>query len=283
MNLKTYLDAGSFLADTGIELEQNEAANSLMLGICGQLVKDPNRYEGPPCLKTVEDQGKLVFAAVMTPPHKLVVYGRQGDLQRGARTLVENLIWEGWGVPGVLGPELAAEAFAEAWSDETGGTVALEGRLQGFELRKVKVPRPKRGELRAADQADLELVTRWWAAFNQDIFGQADQESAVRAASYRITAGEVHLWDDQGPVSMAAVTRPTRTGISIGMVYTPPEFRSRGHATACVGELSRQLLSKAWAFCALFVNVNNTPANIVYRRIGYAPVCDYREYAFSET
>lgn len=92
MKVETYTDAGSFLSHTQAELESNEAANGLILGVCGRLVRHPERFEAAPCLKTVEDGNGLVLAAMMTPPHKLVVYGHQGDLEGAARVLVRDLI-----------------------------------------------------------------------------------------------------------------------------------------------------------------------------------------------
>ena len=77
-------------------------------------------------------------------------------------------------------------------------------------------------------------------------------------------------------------TRPTRHGISVSLVYTPPELRGRGYATACVGELSRKLLGAGREFCALFADLANPISNHIYERIGYRPVCDYEEYRFEE-
>ena len=68
----------------------------------------------------------------------------------------------------------------------------------------------------------------------------------------------------------------------MSLVYTPPEFRRRGYATACVGELSRMLLESGWEFCALFADLANGTANRVYQRIGYRPACDYDQYLFHE-
>jgi predicted GNAT family acetyltransferase len=126
------------------------------------------------------------------------------------------------------------------------------------------------------------LVARWWYGFYLEIFGEADQEEADRGARLRIAEGDIYLWEDEQPVSVAMKTRPTRNGVSVGLVYTPPELRQRGYATACVGELSRMLLESGWEFCALFVNLANAAASRVYQKIGYRPVCDYDEYAFSE-
>ena len=79
---------------------------------------------------------------------------------------------------------------------------------------------------------------------------------------------------------MACKTRPTKRGISVGMVYTPPELRRRGFATACVGELSRLLLREGWAYCTLYADLANPVSNSIYQKIGYRPIGDFEEYGF---
>jgi len=281
MKIRTYVDTESFLRKTQSELELDEAANSLMLGVCLRLARCPEQVETNPCLKTIEDQNVLVCAAMMTPPHKLVVFGHQGNLDTGARTLVTNLVSEGWSIPGVMGPEETAERVAKQWAEVIGERYILERRQRVYELRGMATPVPERGRLRLATAADAELVARWRYEFRRGIFGEAEEEEVQRAARRIAEGRDIYLWEDGRPVSMAMKTRPTRKGISISSVYTPPELRRRGYATACVGELSRMLLGEGWEFCALFADLANTPANCVYERIGYKPVCDYDEYVFS--
>jgi hypothetical protein len=279
---KTYTGAKTFLDNTRSELESSEAANSLILGICDQLARHPERSKTTPCLKTIEDENGLVLAAMMTPPHKLVVYGHQGDLDGAARILIEELAGEEWPMPGLLGPSAIASKVAESWTEITGQEYQLEGCQKVYELRKVASPVPERGKLKKAKEADNALVTSWWYGFYVDIYGEADRDKTDKAARARIEAGDIYLWEDEQPVSMAMRTRPTSKGISISAVYTPPELRCKGYATACVGELSRILLEEGWEFCALFADVKNDPANCVYTRIGYRPICDYNEYGFLE-
>ncbi|MBC8231469.1 GNAT family N-acetyltransferase [bacterium] len=280
MKVNTYIDAEIFLRNTYIELESNEAANSLMLGICGQLIRHPERVKAAPCLKTVGDENGLILAAIMTPPHKLVVYGHQGDLGIGTRILVKKLVSEGWAIPGVLGPSEVAKGIAERWAEVTRRGYGLERRQRVYELRAVINSVPERGKLRLATEADIELVAQWRYQFHLEIFGEVDPKETKRAAKFRIEEMDIYLWEDGHPVSIAMKTRPTRKGISVSSVYTPPELRRRGYATACVGELSRMLLESGWEFCSLFADLSNATSNRIYQRIGYRPVCDYDEYVF---
>jgi predicted GNAT family acetyltransferase len=279
-NLRTYRNAQNFLNDIQPALETHEAANSLMLGICGQLIHHPERFQLAPCLKTVVDESGLILAALMTPPHKLIVYHHQGDLESAARLLVEELAREGWQVPGVFGPGEAPWRVAQRWAETTGKSYHPGTRQGVYELREVLLPPPERGSLRPAMQAELELVTGWWMAFYREIFGGIDPEEARHSAQFRIGAGDCFLWIDEQPVSMAMKTRPTRHGISVSLVYTPPELRHRGYATACVAGLSRLLLASGWRHCALFTDLSNPTSNHIYQEIGYRWVCGYEEYVF---
>ena len=282
MKIEHYHSAAAFLERTRAELESNEAANGLMLGLCEVLVENPERYKAAPCLAAVVDEQGLVLAALMTPPHNLVVYGHRGDQGRAARALARSLRRGAWEVPGVFGPGEAAAAVAEAVSEEVGRRYSLAGRQRVYELREVRVPVPERGRLRPAMEEDLGLVAAWHYGFHHEIFGRTDREQARRAAEARVRAGDIFLWEDGDAVSIAMKTRPTRHGISISLVYTPPELRGRGYATACVGELGRRLLAAGWEFCALFADLANPISNHIYERIGYRPVCDYEEYRFEE-
>jgi len=282
MKVQDHASAEEFLEHTRSALELNEAANSLMLGICGVLIEHPGRYRETPCLKTVTDEGGLVLAALMTPPHNLIVYHHQGDLRRGAQALIESVRRERWPVPGTVGPAETTSVVADVWTEHTGSPTRISQRLRAYELRRVAIPPPLRGRLRLATEGDLDLASAWYHAFQHEIHGQADKEDARRAAGDRIQARDIFLWEDGRVVSIAMQNRPTRHGISVGLVYTPPELRGRGYATACVSELSRLLLDSGWEFCALFADLDNPISNRIYLRIGYRPVCDFHEIRFEE-
>ena len=63
-------------------------------------------------------------------------------------------------------------------------------------------------------------------------------------------------------------------------VYTPPELRGHGYASAVVAALSQRLLDAGHQYCALYTDLANPTSNSIYQKIGYTPVSDAVEYAF---
>ena len=80
---------------------------------------------------------------------------------------------------------------------------------------------------------------------------------------------------------MASSNRPTPNGIAVNLVYTPPEKRGRGYATACVAGVSQRQLDGGKTFCTLFTDLANPTSNAVYQRVGYQPLADFAEITFS--
>lgn len=89
------------------------------------------------------------------------------------------------------------------------------------------------------------------------------------------------LWEVNGrPVSMASYGGPTPNGIRVFAVYTPPTWRGRGYATACVIALTQRLLDGSRRFCFLFTDLANPTSNALYERVGYRPVADMESRTF---
>jgi predicted GNAT family acetyltransferase len=287
MITRTYQLASAFLEKTQEALERNEAANNLMLGICFQLKRLAEKDEPPPYritslpyLATVEDESGLVVAAVMTPPHNIVVFGNRPDVGEAFDLVSRDLFANHVPIPGVLGPSNAAQVFAESWERVSGNDYHESVRQRVYELRRVVHPKPISGKLRLAREDDVDLIARWILDFQGDTFTQDNLAEAHRQAQSRIKDQSIYLWENKRPVSMVAKTRPTTNGITVSLVYTPPELRRRGYATACVAGLSQVLLDAGWKFCILFADLANPTSNHIYQEIGYEPICDFNEYVF---
>src|SRR5581483_201888 len=78
------------------------------------------------------------------------------------------------------------------------------------------------------------------------------------------------VWEVDGEVvSMCGYGGPTPNGIRIGPVYTPPEHRGHGYASALTAEVSQHQLDAGRTFCFLYTDATNPTSNAIYERIGY--------------
>jgi hypothetical protein len=244
----------------------------------------PQRFLAQPYFGLIEDGEGIALAAAMAPPRKIFLFSNRRECNQAMGILVNDLISGGWQVPGVFAPVEMATLFAQTTQTMSGRTYR-EGMLSRlYELRKVIPPKQVAGGLRLAEMGDLSLVTGWLISFWDEVMGNIGPEEALQEAEQRIKKQEIHLWiDNARPVSMAAKSRPSTNGISIRLVFTPPEFRGHGYASAGVAALSQYCLDTGRKFCCLFTDVGNPTTNDIYQQIGYLPVTDFCEMTFLPT
>lgn len=252
-----------------------------MLGLCLRLKHSSEPTPHSPYLATVEDEQGTALAAVMTPPQKVVLYSDRPACEEALEKLAQGLLNHLQDVPGVLGPSHIAEPFAAAWAKISGKRYTAGMRQRIYELKQVNHPRYSPGRLRAATEAESERIARWVFKFQKKALESGTIEEAREIAKRKVNAQDIYVWEDRQPVSMAARARPTPHGITVNLVYTPPDLRGRGYATSCVAALSQRLLDSGRQFCALFTDLSNPTSNSIYQKIGYTPVCDFNEYLFS--
>ena len=279
MLLKTYQEPAAFLQAARPFLEAQEVINCLILGVTIRLHEHPEWTETAPYLATLENEGQVELAAAITPPHNLLLAGNPQTGPVALGMLIENLRADGWPFPGVTAEKRLARLFAQAWTETTGVPLEIRQRLRAYELRRLlPLSRPPSGALRAATPDDQDIIAAWRSAFLREALNEEPGENNRNLALRSIQAGLTYVWDDRGPVSMALLTRPTPHGISIGGVYTPPEYRTHGYASACVAGLSQRQLDLGRSFTALFTDLDYPTSNSIYQKIGYRPVCDFTEY-----
>jgi ribosomal protein S18 acetylase RimI-like enzyme len=183
---------------------------------------------------------------------------------------------DGVALPGVFGPAGTASRFAEVWAGLRKIRVVPTSEELLYEVRDLWFPDGVAGTLSRATEADRELLLSWLPGFEAGA-GWAESNPAAVFVTRRIAAGDVWIWDDDGPVSMAARTEAVAGVSRIQAVNTPPELRRRGYASAGVAALSASVLAQGLR-CVLNANVNNVPANTVYKRLGYQAVTEVRRY-----
>jgi len=227
------------------------------------------------------DANHVAGAVMLTKPYRMVV--SRTAHPDAVRVIAEDAASLDPRPSGVHAPDPIGEAFAAAWERLIGERARPVMRERIYRLDTVRLDPPAAGRLRPAGEADRPLLRAWLRAFAAETFGDvrpAGEAEAVVETRLRSTTEGLVLWEDGGPRCVAGYAGPSRHGVRVGPVYTPPEYRGRGYAGACVAALSRRLLAGGRRFCMLFTDLANPAAARIYRRIGYEPVCDVTEYQF---
>ena len=183
---------------------------------------------------------------------------------------------DGVALPGVFGQAGTASRFAEMWAGRRQVAAIPRSAERLYEIRDLRFPDGVPGSPRRAAEADRELLLSWLPGFEAGP-GWAGSDPAAVFVTRRLAAGDVWIWDDDGPVSMAACTEAVAGVSRIQAVNTPPELRARGYASAGVAALSARVLAQGLR-CVLNASLNNVAANSVYQRLGYQAVSDVLRY-----
>ena len=270
MEVRRLSDAREFLDQAGPLMLPNEARDNLVFGIAGTIVASPGRYEEKAFWVVTHAAGP-VGAALRTAPYYLVVATPRDE---SALAVLATAIDDD--LPGVVGGIPEAEIFARLWAERHGLTPRAQRRQGVYALEQLQpVPRPS-GTARVATEDDRPLLLDWMLAFGVEVLEDNDpgRIEAAKAVDERLRGDEggFLVWEDGGPVSIAGWGGPTPNGIRIGPVYTPPDLRGRGYATALTAELSQRQLDAGRRFCFLFTDLANPTSNAIYERIGYVRV-----------
>lgn len=257
------------------------ARHNLILGILDVVRRRPDSYQGFR-LWAVRNGG-VVAAAVQTPPYNLAV---AEPLDMAAlEPLAASILREGVRLPGVVGGVAEAEAFASAWVSRAGGDTQAITRQGIYELTAVRDRGNAEGAPRIATDADLELVAGWHDDFIIEAVPEFNGDLASRSRRVRSTIeeGGYWLWEAGGrPVAMTGTSPAPPDGTRVGPVYTLPEARGHGYATALVAHASAAALERGGRACYLHTDLANATSNAMYQRIGYERVCEAVDLRFTE-
>lgn len=271
MELQRYADVEDFLAAAGDFLVAREAEHNLLLGVCQTLRDTPDAYSAPPYFAMVSDGDRILAVALQTPPFQLVL--SEVDDPEALVLLADDLT--GRDLPGSVGPIEHVRVFMHERTARGAPPAHLTTSERIFQLTSVTPPPPTSGHARIAEPADRALVARWLDAFMREAL--EDEQSDIEAMTERWISRRgrtLYLWQDGEVVSLAGVGSRTPNGVRIGPVYTPPESRNRGYASALVAAISQAELDAGRRFCFLFTDLANPTANHIYQAIGYEPVRD---------
>lgn len=285
MQITVYDDPRAFYSRAAPFLLQREADHCLLIGLTSVILKTPEVYPDP-YLALIEEAGEVVAACVYTPPYRPVLSNIQVSSGEVIRLLVSDLAARYGILNGVVGPVDSSSTFAELWQTQVGQSYEIKIKERIFQLETVNPVTGVPGNLRRATHADRDLLIRWHHAFNLEALGEDDLAHVERMVDNGLHASPSdrgkYFWEVDGQaVSLAGYTGPTPNGIRVGPVYTPPELRGHGYASACVATMSQILLDEGRKYCFLFTDLSNPTSNHIYQMIGYQPVCDVDMYNFA--
>ena len=282
MKTEFYKDnPGAFWDDTINILAENEAQNAIIIK-CAQRFKNGEGKDDWYCATVKNDSGEIILIAMCTPPFNVVLYGAGNRFDAEAvEFLVKELLNAGCTLNGVTGEKYLAGKFSEFYTYLTNKNSKIKVRLNSMMLKELSEIDFAPGYLREITEDDLHFMPYWingWAAdCNQgtgDIIGHAENIKS------QIGKNLLYVWVDRIPVSMAGLQAPMINGTNIGRVYTPPHYRNKGYAAACVWHLSKILLDKGNKFVSLFADADYPVSNKVYQKVGFRNVCLYQEMTF---
>ena len=272
-----------FLAAAGSFMEEHEAENNLLFGICSMIRAAPQLFvdEPPTFASVIDDASRVVAASLRTPPWNQVL--SWVDDPEAVVPLVGRL--SGRSLPGPLGPKLAAQRFAAAWTDATGQPARIDMAERIFRLQRVIPPgQPASGSWRIVEPRDRDLIARWLVAFHDEATPTTPPIADPPAVADRLInrVGRIgYVWEDGGEVvCLVGAGGETPHGARIGPVYTPPDRRSRGYASTLTAAASQHQLDRGRQFVFLFTDLANPTSNKIYQAIGYEAVCDVDQYRF---
>lgn len=282
-----YQDDERFYGDVESYLITHEVVHNLFFGVLDARIKFPERFvDRPAYLAAVQHHGKVAGVVLQNPPYKLdlSILALEGEaLQAAMIQLAEGYHGEGRTLPGVHGVRESVEPFMAAWQSLTGEDFELEMNQGLYRLEKVSMPEGVPGTMRRARADDFDRLVEWQMGFGREALGTADREQAQASIEAMLSTDMpgrgLHVWEVDGQmVSSANATGPTPNGMRINFVYTPPEHRRRGYASAVTASLSQYVLDSGRRFCCLFTDMGNPTSNHIYQEIGYRAVTEIELY-----
>lgn len=160
--------------------------------------------------------------------------------------------------------------FAEQYSRMLGISYKISLGMTSYECPKVIKPQKVQGKLIRAELKHTDLVAEFWAGFGFWCFGvKVTKESQIKSAEEMIKSGNLFLWEDHKKIcSMVNIAHRSKRYARINNVYTPPDERKKGYASASVAELSTELFHEG-LIPMLYADIKNANSNNVYKGIGF--------------
>jgi predicted GNAT family acetyltransferase len=283
VEVQRFDDAQVFLDEAGPFLAEREAEHNLIFGIASTMVVDPDRFasDATAYLAVVRREDEVVAAAVWTPPFKAVL--SLSEDHEAITALARDLGHVTTTLSGVTAPVDVARRFVDTWSAHHPVAPRHWMSQRIYRVERVVPVVGIEGSMRVGTTGDRALLIDWLRDFLAEVDDVHDDVEARVVVDSALQTGSrtFYLWEVDGRiVSMAGVTGPTPNGIRLGPVYTPPDERGHGYASAVTAGATQLQLDAGKRFVFLFTDLANPTSNRIYQAIGYEPVIDVDQWTF---
>ncbi|WP_315948909.1 GNAT family N-acetyltransferase [Paenibacillus violae] len=262
----------AFKKEVSSFLEQDEAANNLLLGVLQSL----SEQDATPLLMAAlwknDDLGLVLF---QTHPKQIILSKPTALSSQDIHELGQKLVQTVQPIPGFIGEKKITTELALYVSQALGTHAKIHMEQTIYKLEKVKNTLQTNGKLRRVIASDHAVIKEWIYQFCQETNQPLSLDEASIKATFLINKGNLVAWEvNEELVSMASATRPTQHNITISYVYTPSNQRKKGYASDCVSDFTQRLLDRGYQTTSLYADQSNPTSNYVYRQIGYEPIMD---------
>lgn len=287
MEIIRYQDPAVFQEDIRAYLVRREAENNLIFGILANIITGEYQ-EYKKYMACVQDGGNIQAVILCTAPWPALLSYENPPLHKDYFPLILEDLQDSLrdDFTGLSGNKEFVSPLVAAWEEGSGREAVLKMSMQIYKLEQVIPAGAVPGSMRSAKESDRPVLEEWYADFHREIQGtEPEQEYVQKHIEAYLTADPLQrglrIWEiEDQPVSMAGYAGPTPHGIRIGAVYTPPDQRRHGYASAVTAGVSQMLLDMGFQFCFLFADLFNPTSNHIYQEIGFRQVCEAERYLF---
>jgi predicted GNAT family acetyltransferase len=268
-------DAAVFLKQIAALVDREPVLTNVVARNAARAADDPQTFEDPYWVWMDDPDGRPVGAAIHTPPRPPHLAAK--DPAAGV-ALADHLAESGRPVCGIGGMRPVAEAFADRWVQRRPCEVRTTMDQGVYEATAVTAPAAVPGCWRTSTASDVRLLNEWARGFLAHTPDPAPAGEDL--ITDKVVDGAMWLWEHGGePVSMAYASPPAGGVSGVSWVYTPPEHRRHGYASAVVAAVTRAQLD-AGSRCMLYTDLANPTSNAIYQAIGYRRIGDAVVLAF---
>jgi predicted GNAT family acetyltransferase len=272
-------DFEAYAERTEALLTSSPAEHTVSLTVI-ETVRAGRRWSDEPMLfGWYEEAGEVRGAVFRTPPFEWLLAVVPGE---ATADLVAVLRSANADVPGVNGDVAGVDRFAAAWTAATGQRATITLALDLYELGTLRHPDPPpAGRARPAEEADLDVAIRFYTGFQDEV--PTPLTEVLPLVRERMDDRRLWLWEHgAGVVASLAARTAAVAGVSrIAPVYTPPEHRRHGYATAVTAACTADALARDAERVVLYTDVADPSANAMYQRIGFRPIGGRRVVQFT--